>query len=272
MAVFADSTGMQVKVPAGSAVLQGFIFTDDAQETLSVGTANATNPRIDRLVVRRDFGAKTVDYFVRVGTPAGSPSPPALQRDASVWEISLAQITVPANASTIAAGNIADERFSPDVCGAVSPTLAGVIECTSATRPTTGVVNGTTIIEMDTGSVRFWYNGAWSAPLVTGTGALVSPNISGTVAGAAIYTTPTLAGFRMTAPAYQRVSSAQDIGQASTQIGNVRWFKAWGADVTISATGSGGFNGPGTVSSTFVIKNGDAVTFIAGADNFWDAI
>lgn len=272
MGLFADSTGMQVKVPVGVAVIQGFVFSDDAQETLSIGAANATNPRIDRLVVRRDFGAKTIDYFVRAGTPLASPVAPTLQRDSAVWELSIGQVTVPANASTIAPGNILDERLNPDVCGLVSALTSEIIQCNSSTRPTVGLVNGTTILEVDTGNMRFWWNGAWSQPIVTGSGALVSPSITGTVSGSATYNSITLTGVKLITPTYLRVSSNQDIGQASTQPGTIRWLKAWGADIVVTCIGALGFNGPGTTSTTWPIKNGDAQTFIAQSDNWWDAV
>jgi hypothetical protein len=282
MAVFADSTGMQVKVPKGSAILQGFLFTDDVQETLAIATADVTNPRIDRVVIRRDLTAKTIDYAISAGTPAASPAPPAVRRDATVYELSLAQVLVGANVATIAAGNVTDERLNPNVCGMVGPWTRPIV-CNHATRPT-GALPGTLIYEEDTGLVYILGTDAvtwaqvWAGSMAGAT--LAGPTITGTVAGGATYTAPTLTNpvldgvyLRLgTALVYQRISSGVDIGQASTQGGRLRWFKAWGADCVISATGSQGFLGPATSSSTWTIKNGDAQMFIANTDNWWDAV
>lgn len=111
---FGDSTGMQVKVKSGHAWVDGHFAISDAQETLVVTAADATNPRIDRVVLRLD---RTVDpctlvLAVKAGTPAGSPVAPALTRsDTGIWELSLARIAVGAGVSTITAGNVTDERM-----------------------------------------------------------------------------------------------------------------------------------------------------------------
>jgi len=48
---------------------------------------------------------------VLTGTPAASPTPPNVTQSSTIWEISLAQVYVGAAVSTIAAGNITDERI-----------------------------------------------------------------------------------------------------------------------------------------------------------------
>ncbi|TWE06396.1 hypothetical protein FB550_102418 [Neobacillus bataviensis] len=109
--VYADSTGMQVKVKSGQAWLKGHFFESDAEEVLPISTADATNSRIDRVIVRLDWTANTILLAILQGIPAVSPVAPALTQNTSRWEISLAQILVSANVSTIASGNVTDERF-----------------------------------------------------------------------------------------------------------------------------------------------------------------
>lgn len=108
--VYANSTGMNVKVKSGAANMQGIYFDSDAEEVLSIAAANASNPRIDRIIVRLDLLADSTDFAVLQGVPAVSPVAPAVTQNSSRWEISLAQVYVGANVSTIAAGNITDER------------------------------------------------------------------------------------------------------------------------------------------------------------------
>lgn len=112
LAVYGDSTGMQVKAPAGKAWVQGFFFHDDGSPltVLPIATADPTNARRDLVVLRLDFTAERVDYAVLTGTPAASPTAPAPTQTTTRWELPLAQVSVAANATTIAAGNVTDLR------------------------------------------------------------------------------------------------------------------------------------------------------------------
>jgi hypothetical protein len=111
LSVYADSTGMQAKIKTGAAWIKGHYFEADAEEVLAIGTADGTNPRIDRIIVRLDWSLNTVQLAVLQGTPAVSPTAPALTQNTSRWEISLSQVYVGANVSTISAGNVTDERY-----------------------------------------------------------------------------------------------------------------------------------------------------------------
>ena len=108
----ASPPAMSVRVNTGKAFLQGYYFeVHTGQETLAIGAAHATLPRIDRVVVRRDLAGRTAVLAVLAGTPAETPTAPALtQVAAGVWEISLAQVSVAAAAASIVDANITDER------------------------------------------------------------------------------------------------------------------------------------------------------------------
>lgn len=122
LAVSANSpVGMSVLVATGWAAIIGTtqanmgVYTtfNDAVATLTVTAANPTNPRIDRVVVTiRDAyysGAfNDVIFQVIAGTPAGSPTAPAVPANS----ISLATIAVGAGVTSINAGNITDTRVS----------------------------------------------------------------------------------------------------------------------------------------------------------------
>ena len=106
-------SGMAVKVGTGAAFVQGrMLEVYDQAETLPIATADATNPRMDRVVVRVDLStAQRRAYLaVKTGTPAATPVAPLLQQDSTIWEMSLAQVRVPAGATGVVAGNITDER------------------------------------------------------------------------------------------------------------------------------------------------------------------
>ena len=113
---------MGVNVPAGMAFVQGRFYYNDADLTLTIEAADDTNPRIDRVVLRLDLTAenRTLKAAIKTGTPGVSPSPPALQQDTSIYEISLAQVYVAAGAIAIYAGDITDERAT-SACGWAVP-------------------------------------------------------------------------------------------------------------------------------------------------------
>lgn len=110
LAVFADSTGMQVKIPAGDAWIRGHYYRNDAQVTQAISAANATNPRIDRVVLRIDYAANTIRIAVLTGVAAGSPVAPAVTQNDAIYEYSIATVAVGAAVGTIAAGNVTDTR------------------------------------------------------------------------------------------------------------------------------------------------------------------
>jgi len=109
--VYGDSSGMQVKVKSGIAWIKGHYVSNSAEVIKSIAASDPTNPRIDRVILRLSWTSNTITLEVLTGTPAGSPSAPALtQSEGTTWEISLAQVYVGAGVSTITAGNVTDER------------------------------------------------------------------------------------------------------------------------------------------------------------------
>lgn len=114
------STGLQVSVRAGEGRFDGYWFESDAVENLTIETADVTMPRIDRIVVRVSNVDRTISLNVIKGEVATSPVAPALTRSESIYEYSLAQVRVNANATTITQSNITDERLNADLCGAVT--------------------------------------------------------------------------------------------------------------------------------------------------------
>lgn len=111
LSVYANSAGMTVRVKSGAAWIKGHYFESDAEEILPIAAADITYGRIDRVVVRLDWTANTIQFAVLQGTPAASPTVPAVTQNTSRWEISLAQVFVGANVTSISAMQVTDERF-----------------------------------------------------------------------------------------------------------------------------------------------------------------
>lgn len=130
LAVTAGS-GMTITLGEGIAWLKngdfgGLVYGNTAPLVLPVGLADATYPRIDRVVIRYDVQTNSVHAYVKAGTPASSPVPPALTRDTLADEISVAQVYVGVAATSISAGNITDERLNMDVCGLMRDGVTGI--------------------------------------------------------------------------------------------------------------------------------------------------
>lgn len=108
--VSANSSGMQVFVAAGQAMVRGHFYASTASETLAIGPAN-TNPRIDSIVLKLDPSVNTVVLQVVAGTAAASPVAPTLtQTDSAVFQFKLADVRVEANTTTIDNSKVTDTR------------------------------------------------------------------------------------------------------------------------------------------------------------------
>lgn len=140
----ANSSGMNVTVTAGQAIVRGHMYISTATETLAIQSSEA-NPRIDTVVLTLDPTANSIVLAVVKGTAAVSPSAPTLtQTDSGNYQFPIANVAVSASATTISAGNVTDRReFLYDVW-------------TTATRPTPRL--GLLGVNTTTNQVE-WYNG-----------------------------------------------------------------------------------------------------------------
>lgn len=109
--VYADSTGMQVKIRANKdGLVRGRGWTSGTSEfTKAIGANSSGSTRIDLIVLKLTRSSWAVTIEVKAGTPGAGV--PALTQDATgtgtgTYEIALAQVTVTNGASTIAASNV----------------------------------------------------------------------------------------------------------------------------------------------------------------------
>lgn len=120
-------TGMQVQVNPGICHIQGAMGIEPNLRTLSL-TAAGSQPRIDTVVARLDLSqaVRSIELYVKTGTPAARPSAPSLTRDSTIWELGLANISVGANVGTISQSNITDTRLDTSRCGMVAQTIGSL--------------------------------------------------------------------------------------------------------------------------------------------------
>lgn len=136
-AAVAAGGGMNVTVSDGLGWLSnsegnGIVWWNDSEATsgakltLAVDTADGVLNRIDRVVV----SWSTTNYVARPtiailkGAISSAAVPPVLTNNSTLRQISLAQISVPAGATSITASMITDERMDKSVCGIVTDTVA----------------------------------------------------------------------------------------------------------------------------------------------------
>lgn len=106
-----DPVSLNVKVDTGWAFVHGFWYHNDSALTKSLGAADPEHSRIDRIVLRLDSTTEfKISCEVKEGTPAASPSPPSLTQTDAIYEISLAQILVEADVTSVSNAKITDER------------------------------------------------------------------------------------------------------------------------------------------------------------------
>jgi hypothetical protein len=114
-------TGMSVLVASGWGAIVGdfttnmgvYTFYNDATATATITTADATNPRIDKICITVSDAYYTgslnqVAINVVAGTPSGSPVAPATPTNSLV----LATVAVAAGATVITTANITDARVA----------------------------------------------------------------------------------------------------------------------------------------------------------------
>lgn len=120
-------TGMQVQLNPGICHIRGAMGIESNLRTLSL-TAAGSQPRIDTVVARLDLSqaVRSIELYVKTGTPAASPSAPSLTRDSTIWELGLANVSVGANVGTISQSNITDTRLDTSRCGMVAQTIGSL--------------------------------------------------------------------------------------------------------------------------------------------------
>lgn len=155
-----------IEVAAGAAMVNGTNYINDATAALTIAANGSGNPRIDTVILRKDFSAQTVRLAILQGTAAVTPSPPALTQTPNVlWEIPLADIAVANGFLSIADADITPRAEPANAADGVYLDM---------------VLNNSGV-ELNTGDVVIWDTGADRA--VTTTTSPSNPLIAGAWVG-----------------------------------------------------------------------------------------
>ena len=175
---------MSVDVAGGRGAIRGDLNTYEGSYFIenrgvtnkTVATSDPTNPRIDRViaeVLNQEYSGSSNLWQLRVmtGTPAGSPTAPALPDNAT----SLCTIAVGAGVTSIVDANITDTRARLWL-------HSGVITCTSTTRPSSPF-EGMQIYETDTNRTCIHNGSNWVLMSTNGSYTSYTPTLTGITLG-----------------------------------------------------------------------------------------
>lgn len=113
------SSDMDVIVGAGSGWINGHKMVNTADLTVTLEDSDVILNRIDAVIFYCDMSTRSMGISVKTGTPAASPVAPTMIRNNNRYEMCLAQISVPKQATAISTSQITDTRGNSDLCGYV---------------------------------------------------------------------------------------------------------------------------------------------------------
>lgn len=102
--------GMRVEVLSGAILIQGRQYLTTEPILLSVTPGSSTADRADIIVAQLDMLERKIKILYKQGSTD-------LRRDENYWEMQLAKINVPRNATSVFNSHIVDTRVDLDVCG-----------------------------------------------------------------------------------------------------------------------------------------------------------
>jgi hypothetical protein len=118
-----QTDALQVTVGTGYCNIDGKVQIFQNPTALSISPGNATYPRIDNVVVERNNSNRDIYLKIVKGTEDSSTaSAPVRTWNDTIKQLVLAQINVPAGATSIIQANITDTRAG-DLCGIVAGTV-----------------------------------------------------------------------------------------------------------------------------------------------------
>lgn len=121
-----------VNIDTGGAMVDGRPYYNDASVSVNIPNSTAGNERIDRVVLRADWSARTVRVFRVAGTNSPAPTPPALtQISGTTWDLPLYQarvnsagtvtLTDERQIARVATGDVADDAIDDTKAGSRVP-------------------------------------------------------------------------------------------------------------------------------------------------------
>lgn len=114
---------MTISLSKGLAWIDGYIYDNTDNLTLTVEHSDAALKRIDRVVLRCDLIGREIKAYIKKGIFASSPIAPSLERGVNAYEISVADVLIDNGIIGIKQSKITDTRLDTTLCGIVTQTI-----------------------------------------------------------------------------------------------------------------------------------------------------
>lgn len=121
-----NPANMRVYVNSGYGWINGYYAKNSGPYPIAIQAAHGSLSRIDAVVLRWVNASRWIELAVKKGTAAANPSTPTLQRDANIYELMLATITIPAGTTAITQSMITDTRPNESLCGWVTGAVQNI--------------------------------------------------------------------------------------------------------------------------------------------------
>lgn len=155
-------SGRNLQVATGSAWVHGAYYVNDAAKTVAIAANASGNPRLDRIVLRRDLSANTVTALAITGTAAASPALPALtQVAAGTWDVPIAIYRAESGFTNTDPTKLFDVRL---LSGAQQLWQQSVMQFASTTERTNklaSLAEGMLAWQQDTNQIDIYSGSAW---------------------------------------------------------------------------------------------------------------
>ena len=113
------NNNMNISVEKGSANINGYVYELTDKLNLNIKTADELLDRIDSVILRLDLSARNIKLMILDGSLSSEPVPSVITRNNNIYDLRIANISVPANTVEITNSMIEDTRFGNE-CGNVT--------------------------------------------------------------------------------------------------------------------------------------------------------
>lgn len=111
---------MSVTVATGYAWLEGYGYQNTEPLEIDLEVASGNLNRYDAIKIKLDLSARTINAYADKGGNATAPTCPTNVRSETVYEVTIAEINIPAGTTAITQSMITDTRMDESKCGWVA--------------------------------------------------------------------------------------------------------------------------------------------------------
>lgn len=121
-----SNNDMSINIGSGKAYINEKWVENDKTANYSIDASDTAYARIDTVVIRLDYTARTISIKILKGTASPTPTAVSITRNNSVYDLKLAEVKVNANVTKITTSDISDYRLDTRVCGFVTGVIKQV--------------------------------------------------------------------------------------------------------------------------------------------------